>query len=154
MHPNEQLIHTFYQGFQERNPNQMNACYAEDVLFSDPVFTDLGHREVCGMWEMLIKRGKDLEVTYENIVANDREGSADWTATYSFGTKKNKVVNHIHATFEFTDGKIVRHLDQFNFPRWASQALGPMGWILGRSKYLHRKVQKMAVSGLEAYLNK
>ena len=105
MNPNQELIHTFYQAFQNKDFETMNACYSEEVLFSDPVFPDLNHEQVCAMWEMLIKRGKDLELTFDNIQANEHSGSADWIATYSFGTKKNKVVNHIHATFEFSEGK-------------------------------------------------
>ncbi len=152
MNPNQELIHTFYQAFQNKDFETMNACYSEEVLFSDPVFPDLNHEQVCAMWEMLIKRGKDLELTFDNIQANEHSGSADWIATYSFGTKKNKVVNHIHATFEFSDGKILRHLDEFSFPRWAGQALGLMGRLMGRTKFMKTRVQRTAQLGLEHFM--
>jgi hypothetical protein len=62
--------------------------------------------------------------------ASGEEGSAHWIATYTFSTGRH-VVNDIHAKFRFRDGKIIEHDDSFSFSRWARQALGPAGYVLG-----------------------
>jgi hypothetical protein len=41
------------------------------------------------------------------------------------------VVNDVRARFRFRDGLIVEHVDSFSFWRWARQALGPTGYLLG-----------------------
>lgn len=47
---NELLIERFYGAFGEGDGAAMEACYAPDVRFSDPVFTACGGRarERCG----------------------------------------------------------------------------------------------------------
>ena len=41
-------------------------------------------------------------------------------------------------------GKIVRHIDRFDFWRWSRMALGPAGLLLGWTPLLHKKVQAKA----------
>ena len=62
--------------------------------------------------------------------------------------------NIIDAEFEFKDGKIFRHDDQFDFWRWSRQALGPAGLLLGWTPILRNKVQKTARKGLEDFIAK
>lgn len=38
MHPNAELIKTFYEAFQKLDAETMARCYAADVVFSDPLF--------------------------------------------------------------------------------------------------------------------
>jgi hypothetical protein len=82
------------------------------------------------MWRMLCSRAQDLKVELPEHEANGDAGTAHWIATYTFRTG-NHVVNDIHAKFRFRDGKIVDHQDSFSFHKWARQALGPAGWVLG-----------------------
>jgi ketosteroid isomerase-like protein len=151
LHPNAQLIHSFYVAFQARDGAAMAACYAPDVRFSDPVFPALEGEAAGAMWTMLCLRGKDLVIEFRDIQADDREGSAHWEAHYSFGPSKRKVHNIIEARFEFRDGKIVRHTDSFDFHRWATQALGPLGWMFGWTGFLQGSVQKQGAAGLEKF---
>ncbi|MGH8481769.1 MAG: nuclear transport factor 2 family protein, partial [Nevskiaceae bacterium] len=60
--------------------------------------------------------------------------------------------NVIDASFEFRDGKIVRHTDRFDLYRWSRQALGPAGVLLGWTPLLQSKVRAMAAKGLEEYV--
>ncbi|HEX8244243.1 MAG TPA: hypothetical protein VF541_12120, partial [Longimicrobium sp.] len=62
--------------------------------------------------------------------------------------------NRVDAAFAFRDGLIVRHDDRFPFWRWARQALGPAGLLLGWTPLLRARVAKMAGAGLDAYLRK
>jgi ketosteroid isomerase-like protein len=154
MHANEELVRRFYTAFQKRDGAAMAACYHPDVQFSDPVFTDLRGEKAGAMWKMLCERGKDLKVEFRDVKADDKTGSAHWDAWYTFTTTGKKVHNIIDASFEFRDGKIVRHTDRFDLHRWAGQALGITGKLLGGMSFLQNKVRAMAAKGLDDYLRR
>lgn len=152
MTPAEELITRFYAAFQAKDHAAMCACYADHASFTDPVFTNLNAAEVCAMWTMLVTRGKDLELEFRNVSGNDHLGSAEWKATYTFTGTGRKVVNHIHATFEIENGKIVSHIDRFSFAKWARQALGTKAVLLGWTGLVQKKVRKNARLQLEKFL--
>lgn len=152
MTTNEQLIITFYKAFQQKDYKTMQTCYADTAVFNDEVFVNLNATEVKAMWEMLCKKGKDLELVYSNVKSTDNTGSADWTATYSFSKTNRKVINRIHASFEFANGKIIKHTDQFEFYTWASQALGITGSLLGWSSFLKNKIRKEGRKNLITFM--
>jgi hypothetical protein len=132
----------------------MAACYAPDVHFSDAVFPDLHGDRAKGMWKMLCARAKDLTVEFRDVQASDTEGSAHWDATYTFATTGRKVINRIDAKFKFENGLIKEHRDTFGFYRWARQALGPVGLLLGWTPMIQSKVRRTAADGLEKFLAK
>ena len=103
-HANAELIHTFYQAFQRLDAEAMAACYSADVRFSDPVFVGLQGREAGDMWRMLCTRAADFSLTYGEVEADDRRGSAQWVARYTFSQTGRTVVNVIRAEFVFGDG--------------------------------------------------
>ena len=103
------------------------------------------------MWTMLCARGKDLRVEHSAVSADATSGRAHWDAYYTFSGTGRKVVNRIDARFEFKDGLIVRHVDQFSFYRWARQALGPVGLALGWTPLVRGKVQRQAAANLAGY---
>lgn len=154
MHPNEALIHRFYTCFQQKDFKGMQDCYADDARFSDAAFKNLDASQVRAMWEMLIKRGKDLRLQFSDIRANDKEGSAKWIANYTFSAGGRPVENRITASFRFANGKITEHTDNFNFYTWSRQALGLPGWLFGWSSFLRQKVQQKAMAGLTAFMQK
>jgi len=151
MHPNEALIRRFYDAFARRDGDAMAACYAEDVAFSDPAFPMLRGAEAGDMWRMLLARATDLAITLDRATADDEGGSAQWTARYTFSKTGLPVVNVIQAVFAFRDGRIVRHVDNFPFWRWAAQALGPVGKFLGWFPPIKYKVRKEAAKGLARF---
>lgn len=131
----------------------MQACYADTATFSDPVFQNLNANQVRNMWEMLITRGKDLSLEFSGVKASDREGSADWVASYRFSTTGKKVVNRIHAEFVLENGKIIRHHDHFSFYKWARQAFGVPGWFFGWTGFLRESVRQKAMQNLANFIN-
>ncbi|MBK8424719.1 MAG: nuclear transport factor 2 family protein [Lewinellaceae bacterium] len=151
MHPNQLLIQSFYEAFSRKDYRAMAECYHPEATFIDAAF-DLHGKEVPAMWEMLCKRGKDLELTFSNVAADALHGSADWEARYTFSQTGRKVHNIIHAEFIFRDGKIWSHTDTFDFYRWARQALGFTGLLLGWTAFLHKKVQKSAMGSLHKFM--
>ena len=150
-HPNAELISRFYQVFQQLDAETMAACYAEDVQFSDPAFNDLRGRDAGDMWRMLTARAQNFSLTFDSVQADDEQGSARWVATYLFSKTGNTVVNHIQANFRFVDGKIVEHRDSFDLWRWARQALGTKGLLLGWTPLVQGAIRKQAMAGLHAW---
>lgn len=154
MHPNTQLLTSFYEAFARRDYTVMQACYAPDAVFSDPVFSNLRGKQPGKMWEMLCKNGKELHITSRNIEADDMQGKAEWIATYTFSATGRKVVNHVRARFSFRDGRIIHHTDQFSFYRWARQAFGLNGLLLGWTSFFRNKVQEKAMGNLQAFMSR
>jgi hypothetical protein len=103
------------------------------------------------MWQMLTGRAKDLRIELLDHEADDRGGSAHWRAHYTFAQTGRPVVNDIHASFRFRDGQIAEHTDRFSFYRWARQALGATGLLLGWTPMVRSKVQRQARAGLEEF---
>lgn len=154
MNANEQLIHHFYTCFKNKDYKGMQACYADDATFSDAVFKNLNLAQVKAMWQMLILKGKDMRIEFGQISANEKTGKAHWDAYYTFSSTGKKVINKIDANFEFENGKIVKHTDDFNFYTWAKQALGTTGLLLGWTGFLKNKIQTTAMANLEKFMEK
>ena len=147
------LIESFYAAFSRRDAEGMVASYADDVRFSDPVFTDLRGERAKNMWRMLCERGKDLEVTFSDVKVDGNRGSARWEARYTFGGR-NRVHNVIDASFVFADGKISEHVDSFDLRRWTGMALGLPGKLLGWTSFFQNTVRKTAARGLDDWTSK
>lgn len=149
---NQELLASFYAAFARRDGDAMAAAYAPHATFSDPAFPGLTGREPGAMWRMLTSRSTDLVVELVSCTADDSTGSARWIATYTFGQTGRKVVNDVQSRFRFADGLIAEQVDTFDFPRWAGQALGLQGKLLGRTPFLRKAVQAKARAGLDAFL--
>lgn len=125
-----EVIRELYEALDRHDGEAMAALYLPDARFEDPAFGELSGEEAGDMWRMLCSRATDLRVELPEHEADGGSGSAHWIATYTFSTGRH-VVNDIHARFRFRDGRIAEHEDSFSFHKWARQALGPAGWVLG-----------------------
>ncbi len=148
MHENETLIENFYNAFATLDAPTMLAAYHEDIEFSDPVFQSLKGDQAGKMWTMLCAQAKDFELEFRDITADDKVGCAHWEASYTFSLTGRRVHNVIDASFHFKDAKIVKHEDSFDFRRWCSMALGPMGILLGWTPFLQNKIRRSAEENL------
>ena len=137
------LIDRFYTAFTNLDADTMADCYHENVIFEDPAFGVLKGDRAKNMWRMLLhsQKGKDFNVTYSVVKYNDETGSAKWEAKYNFSKTGRKVHNKITAEFEFKDGLIIKHTDTFSLYKWASQAMGFKGAIVGRTMYFKNKLR-------------
>jgi ketosteroid isomerase-like protein len=152
---NEQIIRHFYESFAQSNSAEMIACYHDEVEFSDPAFGLLKGADAKNMWKMLVERAKgNIKIEFKNVAADEKKGSADWTADYLFSKTGRNVHNEIHAEFEFKDGKIFRHNDTFDIWKWSKQALGMSGSLLGWSSFLQNKIRQNAKESLREYSEK
>ena len=130
MADNAAVIRQLYEAMNRHDGEAMASLYAPDGRFHDPAFGELTGAEAGDMWRMLTGRATDLKVELADHRAEGDSGTAHWIATYTFRTGRH-VVNDIHARFRFRDGTILEHEDSFSFSRWARQALGPAGLVLG-----------------------
>ncbi len=152
MNFNESILHKFYTAFANANATEMCNYYHPKIQFSDPVFGLLKGNEVCDMWQMLIDRSNgDLKIDFSEIKADEYVGSAQWIATYNFSKTNRKVVNKIHAKFQFQDGLIIKHTDDFDIWKWSMQALGWKGYLMGWTGFFQKKIQNNAKSALKSY---
>lgn len=147
---NRATIERFYEAFGRCNGAAMTAEYADGAHFRDPAFGDLHGADVGAMWRMLTSRATDLKIELREHEADGDSGSAHWIARYTFSTGR-PVVNDIQASFRFEDGKIVDHVDEFDFRRWAAQALGFKGNLVALLPPLRAKARAQALDQLEAF---
>jgi ketosteroid isomerase-like protein len=150
----QETIRAFYAAFAELDGAAMAACYADDARFEDEVFSLVGRDRIGGMWTMLTDavraRGRE---DWRLSVGEVTDRSAHWEAEYRFSATGRRVHNRVDATFGFDgDGLITRHVDRFDFWRWSRQALGPAGWLLGWTPWLHTKVCAQAQARLALHL--
>lgn len=148
---NRESIERLYAALGECNGAAMSAEYAEDAHFRDPAFGDLRGGDVGAMWRMLTSRATDLRVELREHDADEDTGSAHWIARYTFSATGRPVVNDVRARFRFADGRIVDHVDEFDFRRWASQALGFKGHLVALLPPLRSKARAQALGQLAAF---
>jgi ketosteroid isomerase-like protein len=146
-------IERFYEAFSRCDGSAMEACYAPDVHFTDPVFPDLRGHEAGGMWRMLTEQATDLEIELASREAEGDRGRARWLADYTFSRTGRKVHNDVMASFRFDSGGLIsEHTDDFDFHRWSRQALGLPGLLLGWTPIVRNGVRKQAAASLERFL--
>ena len=151
---NKELVETFYRAFSNRDAEAMNACYADDIVFSDPVFGLIQGAEVRAMWQMLCGNAQDFELSYGPIEEVDAEYiTCKWTATYTFSATGRTVVNNAKAFMRIANGKITEHSDGFRLSTWIAQATGWVGKLFGWTHFMKGKVQKNARKNLLAFMN-
>ncbi|MGZ5848136.1 MAG: nuclear transport factor 2 family protein [Ramlibacter sp.] len=153
----EETLQSLYAAFARLDAAAMAACYVDDAMFDDEVFSLHGRREVAGMWTMLCEaaraQGDGWRLVVEGVQARDGVGRAHWQAWYRFGDTGRPVHNCAEASFTFaSDGRIARHRDRFAFWRWSRQALGLPGVLLGWSPMLRDKVRVQAAANLRRHL--
>ncbi|WPR70697.1 nuclear transport factor 2 family protein [Flavobacterium sp. NG2] len=152
MTPNEKTIHKFYTAFANADTEIMFSCYDSIIRFRDPIFGLLHGKDVLCMWSMLAEKSQgNLKIELSNVKADNFLGSATWIATYNYGPRKRKVINKIYANFHFKDGLIIKHTDDFDIWKWATQALGLKGFLFGWTGFMQKKIHENALISLKKY---
>jgi ketosteroid isomerase-like protein len=152
MTPNKKTLIKFYTAFNNGDASTMCECYHPKIKFRDPIFDLLKENDVCQMWKMLIEKGKgNTKIKFSDVNADQYIGSARWVATYNFSKTNRKVVNKIHAQFQFKDGLIIKHTDDFDIWTWSKQAFGIKGYLFGWTGYFQNKIHQQALLSLKKY---
>lgn len=139
----ENTIKKFYESFNNLDAEGMISCYHNNIVFEDPAFGVLKGDKAKNMWRMLCvsQKGQEFKVVSSEVSVLNENGSAHWEAYYIFGKKGRKVHNKIDATFKFKDGKIIKHVDQFDLYQWSKQALGIPGYLFGWTVFFKNKIK-------------
>ncbi|HAI85153.1 MAG TPA: DUF4440 domain-containing protein [Chitinophagaceae bacterium] len=144
---------TFFKAFAQLNANAMCECYQTTAVFNDPVFGLLHYNELTAMWQMLCANATNFSLQFETPVAIDHEYvTVSWTASYTFSATGNKVVNRVKSYLRIENGYITEQSDAFKLSRWAAQALGIKGMLLGWSGFVQKRIRKNARKALERYI--
>lgn len=147
-----ELIERFYGALAKGDAETMLSCYHDDVVFTDPAFGQLTSDEARTMWRMLVEEGRgNLHVSFSSVAAASEEGSAHWRAEYVFSPTGRKIVNGIDARFIFREGKIIEHVDSFDLKRWAAQAFGLPGRVLGGTRLFRHLLHTVTRSALRRH---
>lgn len=147
----ESTIQKLYDSLDRGDGEAMASCYTDDAVFSDPAFGELRGRQVGDMWRMLTSRGGKVDVDLVERAATGDAGSAHWIARYEFTATGNDVVNDVRSEFRFRDGLIAEQHDTFDLRKWAAQAMGTKGRILGMTPLLGSAIRKNARGQLDKF---
>lgn len=150
------LIEKFYRAFDKLDAETMIDCYHEQIVFEDPAFGVLEGNRAKNMWRMLCKsqEEEDFTVISSDIECDKSKGIAHWEAHYIFTNSGRRVHNKIDAKFEFKDGKIIKHVDDFDLYEWSKQALGVNGYLIGWTGFFKRKLNAQTNRMLTKFENK
>ncbi|RTZ06367.1 nuclear transport factor 2 family protein [Flavobacterium sp. GSP27] len=152
MTESEKILTKFYSAIANADSPTMCNCYDSSIQFRDPVFGLLKGNDVCLMWKMLLEKSKgNITIKFSAVKADDYIGSVQFIATYNFSKTNRKVVNRIQAQFQFKDGLIIKHTDDFDIFKWSKQAFGITGYLLGWTGFFHKKIQEQALLSLKKY---
>lgn len=151
-------IQRLYAALERREGEAMQALYAPQATFDDPLYSLHGAQEIGAMWRMVCRSARKRSRDEWLLIADDLHveggrGSAHWEATYLHGTSDRRVHIVVDAAFEFAaDGLILHHVDHFDFRAWARQALGWPGQLFGGLPPLHRFARRQAAERLARFL--
>ncbi|MBA3597789.1 MAG: nuclear transport factor 2 family protein [Methylibium sp.] len=153
-------LETFYDAFRALDADRMQACYAPDARFDDPVFGLSGRDSIGGMWRMLCEgiraNGRaDWRLEFRHIAVERGLGRAHWEARYRFSPTGARVHNVVDAEFSFDDIGLIRtHLDHFDLWRWSRQALGTKGLLLGWVPWFNAQLRIEAARRLDTWCSR
>jgi hypothetical protein len=150
----ETIAIKFYSAFQIKNANEMCECYHPDLEFEDPAFGKLSYNQTCAMWKMLCESAKDLVIEHSILKSEDNYVEVRWIAEYTFSKTGKFVHNEIIAQLMFKDGKIIQHTDNFDLFKWAKQAMGLQGWLIGGTPFFRKKLQQQTNYQLARFMEK
>lgn len=151
---NHQIIEQFYESFAAIDAEGMAALYHDEIIFRDPAFGTLNGERAKTMWKMLLgsQTKASFHVAHNNVRVANNMGHVNWIADYTFSKTGRKVRNEVKATFKFKDGLIIEHSDDFDLHKWASQALGFKGRLIGWSSFFKSKLQKQTNGMLDRFI--
>jgi hypothetical protein len=106
------------------------------------------------MWAMLLTRAEDFGIEVNILEDSPARARVEWVAHYTFGATGRRVVNRIQTEMAIANGRIVRQVDQFSLWRWARQALGARGLLLGWTPMVQNRIRAQAAHSLREYARK
>lgn len=149
-----QTLERFFTALANRDAQGMAACYAYGARFEDPVFELQGHREIMGRWSLLFDHPAPAAdvwtLSFHSLHTLHNRGNARWEPTFVHLPTGRVVHNIVYSQFNFDDdGLITLQRDNFDFWRWARQAYGFLGLMMGWTPLLWDQARTQAHISLQ-----
>jgi hypothetical protein len=100
---------------------------------------------------MLCERATDLRVEYGPVRTAGDMVRVEWQAWYTYSATGRRVHNRIAASLRLEHGLICRHDHVFDLYRWARQALGIKGLLLGWTPPVQGTIRRRAFRSLDTF---
>ena len=150
-----EIASAFYSAFTKGDAETMISYYDDQIEFEDPAFGKLKGNEAKMIWKMLIERSQgNLKIDFEVIEATENIARVNWEARYPISNTGRRIHNKISTELTIENGKIIKHIDHFNLWKWAMQAFGFKGFLLGWTPFFKSKLQKKTGQLLKASIEK
>lgn len=146
-----EVVDDFYAAFGRKDGAAMTAAYAPNAHFSDKVFPSLDGPKAGAMWRMLTN-SPELKVEHKILKVEGDTVTAQWIARYPAPGTGRPVENHVTATLEVRDGKIVDHKDDFDMEKWTHMAFGGIAKLPFMSGVLAGVTRHLAGRQLEKFV--
>ncbi len=142
--PATQAVEALVRAIAEQDRQALLACYHDSISYSSPLFPDLRKELVLDAWDLVYAGMESLTFEHEFVFADERKAQLAWRCTYLRDGRK--VVFPGLSTFSLWDEKIVRQVDEWDFPSWARRQFGLKVWLFAWSKRFQRHCQDTAVA--------
>lgn len=119
------VVTRFYAAFEKGDTATLEKLYAPDVKFQDAIFSYENRDGTMNMWrKILADPTTKIRFTLDNVDGSQVTGH--WVADYKILGRP--VHNEISTRMTVENGLITRHRDDFDWNKWAPQAL-PLGHL-------------------------
>jgi predicted SnoaL-like aldol condensation-catalyzing enzyme len=114
------VVTKFYEAFEHKNVDGMEALYAPNLKFKDAIFKFDDRAGTTHMWRNLFKTDPNAKLKFTLDSADGPNVKGHWVADYHVNGRA--VHNEVSTTMKVVDGKITEHHDDFDWNKWAPQA--------------------------------
>lgn len=164
-HPHATLVRRMFESLNRLDAGAVRGCYHPNATFHDPVLSLIGQDQIAALWAMICASARSSGtlpsgqpagvrwgITLRTLSADETHGHADWDAYDRYAGAGRQTQTRIRSRFDFQDGLILRQCDDFQFWRWAHQALGWRGTLLGWTPMVRNSVRTQALSALVRHM--
>jgi len=141
---NKNVITGLYNAYKERNPELMASFYTEDASFKDEIFGEVTGQEIPKVWEVVHSTTSNFYLYFHIVNVNKNLATVNSQLSYTFKHTGRKIDISITSIFRFENGKIRHQVDEYSLWKWASQAFGVSGFLLGWNPKFKNKIRQSA----------
>ncbi len=141
-------VQSLLDALMSLNRERVRSCYHEAITYSSPLFPDLRREMVMDAWDLVFDGMESLSLEHQFNFADERKAQIAWRCTYLRGDRR--VVLPGLSTLSLWDDKIVRQVDEWEFPAWSRRQLGVKAWPFSWSKRFQRHCQDTAIAAVHS----
>jgi len=140
------LLLKFFKAVQTQDVKAIGECYHNDIEYYEPAYGKMTGPRALGYWSFFFSQVKEMQCEYDGLKINGDKGTLHIEEWYTWSATGHAVHNLVDCEFDFKDGKIFRHIDNYNLNAWAFQSLGAkyLGWT--------KKTREQEVEKFEDFL--